>query len=131
MRNNYDMETVIQISGTNPKKCMACGKCTATCPADMRVPPHKVVKYMAAGLLDVFWNVDSFESLLKCLSCFACIQRCPRGVEPAALIEAIRLMAIRRQGDNYLIADDVLHIIARGEEIPQQLLVTAFRKYSK
>ena len=28
-----DLETVCRISGVNPRKCMKCGKCTASCPA--------------------------------------------------------------------------------------------------
>ena len=27
------METVQRISGVNPRKCMKCGKCSASCPA--------------------------------------------------------------------------------------------------
>ena len=69
------------------------------------------------------------ESLYKCLSCFACIERCPRGVEPAKLVEAVRLSAIRKQGENRMTANDVLELL--DEDTPQQLLVSAFRKYSK
>jgi len=69
------------------------------------------------------------ESLYKCLSCFACVDRCPRGVEPAKLVEAVRLSAVRKQGQNRMSANDVASIL--DEDIPQQLLVSAFRKYSK
>ena len=30
---NNLMETVQRISGVNPRKCMKCGKCSASCPA--------------------------------------------------------------------------------------------------
>ena len=69
------------------------------------------------------------ESLYKCLSCFACIERCPRGVEPAKLVEAVRLSVVRKQGANRITADDVPQIV--DEDTPQQLLVSAFRKYTK
>ena len=69
------------------------------------------------------------ESLYKCLSCFACIDRCPRGVEPAKLVEAVRLEAVKKQGNNRMTANDVPGLL--DEEVPQQLLVSAFRKYSK
>jgi heterodisulfide reductase subunit C len=69
------------------------------------------------------------KSLWKCLSCFACVERCPRGVEPAHLIEAVRLMVIRPQGGNKLKPEKIPALL--NEKIPQQLLVSAFRKYSK
>jgi len=121
---------VIRISGTEPKKCMLCGKCSATCPPgmDMDVRPHRFVKNVEDGNIEAL--LES-KSLWKCLSCFACVERCPRGVEPAGLVEAVRLMVIRKQGDNYLIPDDIPELLALDEDIPQQLIVSAFRKYSK
>ncbi|MCL1787086.1 MAG: 4Fe-4S dicluster domain-containing protein [Defluviitaleaceae bacterium] len=139
MSSFYEAAEVIAISGTNPKKCMACGKCTATCPADMPIPPHKVVRYVMQGKLDVFEeghdykdkDFDGIDTLLNCLSCFACVQRCPRGVEPAALVEALRVQMLRPQGEGHLDPDDLEDLIGDGQGIPQQLLVSAFRKYSK
>ena len=32
-----------------------------------------------------------------CMSCMACLERCPRQVQPAKLIEAVRLAVIRKQ----------------------------------
>jgi heterodisulfide reductase subunit C len=69
------------------------------------------------------------KSLYRCLTCFACVDRCPRGVEPAKLVEAVRLAAIRQQGANHMTADDVPAML--DDEIPQQAIVSAFRKYTK
>ena len=126
--NKYLREEIIRESGVNPKKCMKCGKCSATCPAydEMEYHPHQFVSMVESG--DIQPLLES-ESLYKCLSCFACIDRCPRGVQPAKLVEAVRLEAIRKQGANRMTANDVPALL--DEEIPQQLLVSAFRKYSK
>ena len=126
--NQYLREELICQSGVNPKKCMKCGKCSATCPAydEMEYHPHQFVSMVESG--DIQPLLES-ESLYKCLSCFACIERCPRGVEPAKLVEAVRLEAVKKQGANRLSANDVPSIL--DEETPQQLLVSAFRKYSK
>ena len=126
--NKYLREELIRQSGVNPKKCMKCGKCTATCPAfdEMEYHPHQFVSMVESGDIEPLLNS---ESLYKCLSCFACVDRCPRGVEPAKLVEAVRLSVIRKQGANRMTADDVPNIV--DEEIPQQLLVRAFRKYSQ
>ena len=124
----YLREEVIRQSGVNPKKCMKCGKCSATCPAydEMEYHPHQFVSMVENGDIETLLKS---ESLYKCLSCFACIERCPRGVEPAKLVEAVRLEAVKMQGNNRMTANDVPALL--DEEVPQQLLVSAFRKYSK
>ena len=33
MNNQNMIDTVTRISGVNPRKCMRCGKCSASCPA--------------------------------------------------------------------------------------------------
>ena len=126
--NQYLRDELIRNSGVNPKKCMKCGKCSATCPAydEMEYHPHQFVSMVESGNIEPLLNS---ESLYRCLSCFACIDRCPRGVEPAKLVEAVRLAAVRKQGNNRMTANDVPDLL--DEEIPQQLLVSAFRKYSK
>ena len=126
--NKYLQEEIIRISGVNPKKCMRCGKCSATCPAydEMEYHPHQFVNMVESGDIEALMNS---KSIYKCLSCFACIDRCPRGVEPAKLVEAVRLSVIRQQGANHLTANDIPALL--DDETPQQLLVSAFRKYSK
>ncbi len=130
MTNNMEQlkNEVIRTSGVNPKKCMRCGKCSATCPAfdEMEYHPHQFVYMVESG--DMQPLLDS-KSLYQCLSCFACIERCPRGVEPAKLVEAVRLSVIRKQGNNHLKADDIPALL--DEDMPQQAIVSAFRKYSK
>ena len=127
--NSSEMKNqLLRMSGVNPKKCMKCGKCSATCPAydSMEYHPHQFVSMVENGNIQPL--LDS-ESLYQCLSCFACVDRCPRGVEPAKLIEAVRLMAVRKQGGNRLTAEKVSQIA--DDTIPQQALVSAYRKYSK
>ena len=126
--NKNLQKEVIRISGVNPLKCMRCGKCTATCPAfdEMEYHPHQFVSMVESGDIEPLMQT---ESLYRCLSCFACVDRCPRGVEPAKLVEAVRLSVIRKQGANRMTADDVPALL--DGEIPQQLLVSAFRKYTK
>ena len=124
----YLQEEIIRISGVNPSKCMRCGKCSATCPAydEMEYHPHQFVNMVECG--DIEPLLQS-QSLYKCLSCFACIDRCPRGVQPAKVVEAVRLVATRQQGNNHLTPNDIPAMIE--EDTPQQLLVSAFRKYTK
>ena len=128
MQNNNLKEQVLRMSGVNPRKCMRCGKCSGTCPSydEMEYHPHQFVYMVENGDLETLMKSDS---VYKCLSCFACVERCPRGVEPAKVVEAVRLAAIRQKGNNHLKAEAVPELI--DDETPQQLLVSAFRKYSK
>ena len=121
-------EKVKEISGSNPLKCMKCGKCSASCPAfeKMDIKPHQFVSYVINENVE---ELAKCESLWYCLSCFACVERCPRGVEPAKLIEAVRLLKIRQQGENHLKSDAIPALL--DEELPQQAIVSAMRKYSK
>ena len=109
---------------------MRCGKCSATCPSyeEMEYHPHQFVYMVETGDIEPLLNS---ESLYKCLSCFACVERCPRGVEPAKLVEAIRLIKIRQKDANRMTADDVPPAAEAAADLPQQAVVSAFRKYTK
>ncbi len=121
-------EQLLRMSGTDPVKCMRCGKCSATCPSydEMEYHPHQFVYMVEKG--DIAPLLAS-PSLYKCLSCFACVDRCPRGVEPAKLIEALRLSVVREKGQNHLKPDAIPERI--DDDMPQQALVSALRKYAK
>ena len=126
--HNNDKEQILRSSGVNVLKCMRCGKCSGTCPSynEMEYHPHQFVYMVEKGEIDKLVNSPS---IYKCLTCLACVERCPRGVEPAKIVEAVRLIAVRRQGENHLKAEDIPCIVE--DDTPGQLLVSAFRKYKK
>ena len=125
---NKQIELITEISGVNPLKCMKCGKCSASCPSfdEMDIPPHLFVSYVQNENLEAL--LES-KSLYKCLSCFACIERCPRNVKPGKLIDAARQVVLRQRGQEYLSPDEVPALLE--ENMPQQLLMSAFRKYRR
>lgn len=127
-KSELEKEQILRMSGVNPLRCMRCGKCSATCPNydEMEYHPHQFVSMVETGDIEPLLNS---KSIYKCLTCFACVDRCPRGVEPAKLIEAVRLMAVRKQGANYLKPEDIPSLI--DEDTPGQLLMSALRKYCK
>ena len=122
------LDTISRISGVNPRKCMRCGKCTASCPAfdEMDYHPHQLVSMVENGRID---ELLRSRGIYLCLSCFACVERCPRNVEPAKLIEAVRLAVIRQQGENHLPAEKIPQLL--DDELPQQAITSAFRKYKR
>ena len=128
MEVRIDKEEILRISGVNPRKCMRCGKCSATCPSyeEMEYHPHQFVYMVEEGLLEPLMKS---ASLFRCLSCFACVDRCPRNVEPAKLVEAVRLAVVRQQGENHMKVEQIPEIW--DEDLPQQAIVSALRKYKK
>lgn len=125
---NINKEMITDISGVNPRKCMKCGKCSATCPAfdAMDYHSHQFVDMVENGRIEALMQS---KSIWNCLSCMACVQRCPRSVEPGKLVEAIRLAVIRQQGMNHLSEEAIPELL--DPELPQQAIVSAFRKYKR
>ena len=121
-------EEILRISGVNVRKCMRCGKCSGTCPSydEMEYHPHQFVYMVETGDIETLRNSDS---IYKCLSCFACVDRCPRGVEPAKIVEAVRLTVIREKGVSRITPNEIPALL--DDETPQQLLMSAMRKYNK
>ena len=121
-------EEIRKISGVDPYRCMKCGKCSASCPSfnEMDIKPHQFVSYV---LRDDIESLVQSKSLWKCLSCFACVERCPRDVKPGKLIDAARQLVEREKGGKYLTADEIPSLL--DPELPQQLLVSAFRRYRR
>ena len=127
-KNERLKEQVLRMSGVDPKKCMRCGKCSGSCPSydEMEYHPHQFVYMVERGELEPLLKSPS---LYKCLSCFACVERCPRSVEPAKLIEAVRLAVVRQQGMDHLKPEQIAQKL--DEDLPQQAVTSAFRKYKK
>lgn len=121
-------EMIKEISGVNPLKCMKCGKCSASCPSynEMDIKPHQFVSYVINEDIE---SLVKSKSLWKCLSCFACVERCPRDVKPGKLIDAARQIVVRERGRNYLLADEIPELV--DPDTPQQLLVSALRRYRR
>lgn len=128
MADSILLETIASISGVNPRKCMKCGKCSGTCPAydEMEYHPHQFVSMVESGRIE---ELMASKGIYTCLSCFACVERCPRSVEPARLIEAVRLAVIRQQGQNHLTPQQIPELL--DEDMPQQAITSAFRKYRR
>lgn len=128
MPDSILMDTITSISGVNPRKCMKCGKCSAACPAydEMEYHPHQFVSMVENGRVE---ELMASKGIYRCLNCFACVERCPRSVEPARLIEAVRLAVIRQQGKNHLTPEQIPALL--DDDLPQQAITSAFRKYRR
>jgi heterodisulfide reductase subunit C2 len=120
-------EMILQ-SGQDPAECFQCAKCSAACPvtAAMDLLPHQVIRYLQLGLEE---ELAASKTPWICASCFTCAARCPRDLDLARMMEGIRLTLLRRREGNQFGPADLTP--EQLEKLPQQALVSGFRKYNK
>jgi heterodisulfide reductase subunit C len=74
--------------------CLQCGSCGGSCPsgADMDRTPREVFAMINAGLED---EVLSGNTHWYCVSCYACMARCPQEIPITDIMYTLKEMAIR------------------------------------
>lgn len=90
------VQAVEELSGQDIRNCYQCGKCSAGCPIAeyMDLPPNQVMRFLQLGLVDVvLWS----RTIRLCASCETCTTRCPREVDLAAVMDALRNLALRQR----------------------------------
>lgn len=114
-----------EISGQNPNLCMQCGTCSASCTGIdlMDLLPRQVMRMIQLG------NARALEcrSIWICSTCLLCSARCPRGIDIARLMEALRAINLR-QGTEVLTPEKIPADLLK--EVPQMALTSGFRKLS-
>ena len=90
------LDEVEQRSGTPVSACFQCHKCTTGCPIgpEMDLLPSQVMRLVHLGAEA---EVLGSQAIWLCASCEACTTRCPMGIDIAAVMDALRIMAIERQ----------------------------------
>ncbi len=75
--------------------CYQCGKCSAGCPVaeQMDLLPNQLVRLVQMGRLD---RALKCEAIWKCVSCMTCSTRCPKSVDCAGVMDALRQLAVER-----------------------------------
>jgi heterodisulfide reductase subunit C len=116
---------VTTISGQELLACNQCGKCSAGCPVvfAMDVLPSQVIRLVQLGLEEAL----EADTIWYCASCQTCLARCPRGVDLPRVMEALRQIVLRDQGDRMSptdIPDDLL------EHAPQLAVIGILRKHT-
>ena len=88
------MNEVIAAGGKNVQLCYQCGTCSGGCPVAhlMDYPPRTVMRMVQLGMKE---QVLKSGTLWVCASCNTCTTRCPRGVEIAKVMGALKSLAIK------------------------------------
>lgn len=85
---------LLYASHANPvKTCIQCGTCSGSCPAVkfMDHSPRKIIAMITAGLKDRVLNSNTYW---YCASCYYCTVRCPREIDIAELMYALKRYSI-------------------------------------
>lgn len=100
--------------------CTECGRCTASCPANMtgkKLSPRKIMMDTRDRLEEVGKNIDtnktfvddgktlvhdyiSVEELRACTTCNACVEACPVGIEPLSIIYQLRRYLVMEESNS-------------------------------
>ena len=76
-------------------QCYQCGTCSGSCPVleEMEYGPRRIVYLIQHNQEE---KVLSSPDMFRCVSCFSCMNRCPRGIEITDLMADLRRMAVQR-----------------------------------
>ncbi len=117
---------VEELSGQNLLACYQCGKCSAGCPAvsQMDILPNQIIRYAQLGFKD---ELLKSKSIWICASCFTCNARCPKGINIAEVIEALRQILLRKREDHVKV--EKLTDSEKGD-VPPIAIVSNLRKFT-
>jgi len=91
-------QAVLEETGVDVGLCYQCGKCTAGCPmaAYMDLTPNQVMRLVQIGDAGATEKILGCKAIWSCAGCLTCTQRCPKELDPAAVMDALRQMSYRQ-----------------------------------
>ncbi len=121
--NKRFKERVMELSGENVDLCFQCGACSSGCPMtqEMDYLPSKIIRMTQLGLEDALES----KTIWVCTTCFNCEVRCPRGIDIANVMEALRQIVLRKKYDRFSL-DELSSEELR--DLPQIAIVSNQRK---
>ena len=86
---------VESLAHTRIRDCYQCGKCTAGCPmaAGMDIPPSRIIRLLQLGQAETALRA---QAIWQCVSCQTCATRCPKSVDCAGVMDALRQLSVER-----------------------------------
>ena len=92
----FTREVRAEPGGAQIDLCIACGRCTASCPVQAQnasFNPRRIVRMAVLGMAE---EVLESDFVWLCAGCYACRERCPQGVLVTDLMVALKNIAVRR-----------------------------------
>jgi len=86
--------------------------------------PNQVMRLIQLGLEE---DIANCKAIWLCASCFTCTVRCPKGVDISRVMEALRVITLRKNINHIEPQEIAPEALA---ELPQIALVSAFRKHT-
>lgn len=91
------IERVRRLSGQDVRRCYQCGKCSAGCAVHnakgMDVSPNRIMRMVQLGMEEA---VLKTKTIWACVLCSTCTTRCPRDIDIARVMDALRIMSKER-----------------------------------
>jgi len=121
------VKKIEELSGQNLMSCYQCGKCSAGCPVveEMDILPNQIIRLVQMGQKAAALNA---KTIWLCAACFTCRARCPRGVDLPAVMEALRQVVLRKDGNfvepSKMSGEDL-------KDLPQIAVISNFRKFTE
>jgi len=120
------LDKVERISEVDVFSCYQCGRCSGDCPSInlMDIMPNQAIRLLQLGEVEL---VLASKTIWICASCFTCTSRCPKGIDIARVLEALRQVCLRKNIDEL----DLNNIPEEERErYPTIAWVSALRKLS-
>jgi len=90
----------------------------------MDILPNQIIRYAQLGLKD---ELLESRSIWICESCYMCNARCPKGINIAEVIEALRQILLRKRKDHL----EVKKMSGdEKEDVPPIALISSMRKFT-
>ena len=124
-QNIFFKAKVEELSGEKIDLCFQCGTCSSGCPLtdEMDLLPSTLIRLVQLGLEEA---LDS-RTIWICGSCFKCEVRCPRGIDIANVMEALRELMLRKKHEHFRLD---MHESEELKKLPQIALISCLRKLS-
>ena len=92
-QKKLDITAIESLAHTKVADCYQCGKCSAGCPRaeQMDVLPSTIIRLIQYGNVK---KAASMQSVWQCVACLICSTRCPKSVEIAGVMDALKQISI-------------------------------------
>jgi heterodisulfide reductase subunit C len=94
------MDSVEKISGVSIKECLQCKKCSNGCPVAgiTKTGPAETIRSLQLNTGDELLERDL---VWMCVSCETCFTRCPMKIDMAAIMDALRNIAVLKKSTGH------------------------------